>query len=66
MGIRQNNYIKLGYTYCELGKLKEAMESFKQAIRINPDLANAHFNLGIAYVRIKDRDSAFLNWQINF
>ena len=28
---------------------KEAIESFKQAIRINPDDAFAHYNLGITY-----------------
>ena len=28
---------------------KEAIESLKQAIRINPDFAIAHYNLGAAY-----------------
>ena len=29
---------------------KEAIESYIQAIKINPDFADAHYNLGIAYV----------------
>ena len=28
---------------------KEAIEALKQAIRIKPDFANAHYSLGIAY-----------------
>ena len=31
------------------GKLKEAVEAFKQAIRIKPDYPEAYYNLGIAY-----------------
>ena len=33
-----------------LGMDTEAIESYRQAIRINPDFAEAHYNLGIAYV----------------
>ena len=31
------------------GMHKEAIEAYKQAIRIKPDIANAHYNLGTAY-----------------
>jgi tetratricopeptide (TPR) repeat protein len=37
----------LGAAYLALGRSKEAIESFKRAIRINPALANAHYNLGL-------------------
>ncbi len=30
--------------------VEEAIEEYKQAIRINPDDATAHINLGVAYV----------------
>jgi len=43
---------------------KEAIESFKQAIRINPDDAFAHFNLGLAYFLLNDRDSAMEQYKI--
>jgi tetratricopeptide (TPR) repeat protein len=41
----------LGYVaaMANVGKQKEAIESFKQAIRINPDDALAHYNLGGDY-----------------
>jgi len=41
-----------GVAYYELGRYSEAVESFKQAIRINPDYAEAHYNLGVAYYKL--------------
>ena len=43
---------------------KDAVESFKQAPRINPDNADAHHNLGIAYLLIRDRNSALNEYKI--
>ena len=37
---------------------REAIESFKQAIKISPDNAKAHYNLGVAYISLSDRGSA--------
>jgi tetratricopeptide (TPR) repeat protein/phosphohistidine swiveling domain-containing protein len=39
----------LGLAYGDLGMYKDAIESYKQAIRINPDSGEAHFNLGAIY-----------------
>ena len=36
----------LGLAYVEAGMYREAIETLKQAIRIKPDLAEAHYNLG--------------------
>ena len=52
------------YAYYETGKYKEAFESYKQAIRINPDDAEAHFFLGVAYISLSDRDSALKQYAI--
>ena len=41
----------LGHAYVNSGMDKEAIESYRQAIRINPDDAEAHYNLGHAYER---------------
>jgi tetratricopeptide (TPR) repeat protein len=51
----QNNYIayhNLGFAYNDLGRQTEAIDAYKNAIRIRPDYAEAHYNLGIAYGRL--------------
>jgi len=39
----------IGYCYGSLGRYQDAIESYKQAIRIEPDYAVAHYNLGVTY-----------------
>jgi len=41
----------LGIAHADLGKHEESVESFKQAIRLDPDCKEAHHNLGIAYAK---------------
>jgi len=40
---------QLGVAYGDSGMYKEAIEAYKQAIKIDPDDAEAHFNLGVTY-----------------
>ena len=50
--VTQNNYIaynNLGAAYNSLGRYQDAMESYKQAIKIEPDYTKAYINLGAAY-----------------
>ena len=54
----------LGGAYGKSDRYEEAIETFKQAIRINPDDAVVHNNLGAAYVFLKDRDSALEQYKI--
>ncbi len=54
----------LGYYYGEAGMYKEAIEAYKQAIRIKPDLAEAHFGLGSTYLLFKDKSSALEEYKI--
>ncbi|MBO1224839.1 MAG: tetratricopeptide repeat protein [Candidatus Scalindua sediminis] len=42
----------LGYYHAESAMYKEAIESYKQSIRIYPDFADTHNNLGIAYGKL--------------
>jgi tetratricopeptide (TPR) repeat protein len=42
-------WVTLGLAYYDLGMHREAIDSFKQAIWIEPDLAKAHYYLGAAY-----------------
>ncbi len=56
--INPNLRISLGGVYYALGKYDNAIDSFKLAVLAKPDLANAHYNLAIAYRDKKDFDSA--------
>ncbi|HXM33576.1 MAG TPA: tetratricopeptide repeat protein, partial [Pyrinomonadaceae bacterium] len=47
----QNN---LGLAHFKSAKLQEAVKDFKEAVRLQPDYAEAHFNLGFAYLTMKD------------
>ena len=55
---------KLGLAYVNSNQYQEAVDAFKQAIRIKPDYAGAHYNLGFAYVILKDKDSALDEYKI--
>lgn len=48
-----NEALAEGKKLLDLDKNKEAVEVFKQAIKINPEFADAHFQLGIAYALIE-------------
>lgn len=50
--------ISLGGVYYALGRFDDAIEAFKLAVLAKPDLANAHYNLAIAYREKKDYANA--------
>lgn len=41
----------LGRAYFQMGKIKEAIASYQEAIRVVPDYVDAHLNLASAYLR---------------
>jgi cytochrome c-type biogenesis protein CcmH/NrfG len=45
--------LALGKLYQRLNRLDEAAAQFKQAIQLEPNLAEAHYHLGRIYVRLK-------------
>ena len=45
-------------------KYQKAIESYKQAIRIDPDDAEAHYNLGCVYKLLNDKGSALEQYKI--
>lgn len=53
-----NLRIALGGVYYALGKYDDAITAFKLAVLAKNDLANAHYNLAIAYREKKDYDNA--------
>ncbi len=56
--INPNLRIALGGVYYSLGNFDAAIEAFKLAVLAKPDLANAHYNLAVAYREKKDYDNA--------
>jgi len=57
-------HYNLGVAYVNLGRHQEAIDAYKQAIRITPDDAGAHSLLGVAYVTIGDKGSALEEYKI--
>jgi len=47
--LKEYLYLAIGLCNNELGNYTKAIEAYKQAIRIDPDLADAYYNLGLAY-----------------
>ena len=46
------------------GKHEEAIKSYQQAIRIDPDHALTHYYLGTSYLLLNDRGSAMEQYKI--
>jgi len=56
----ENLGLSFNRLYCKLDKV----ELYKLALRVDPDDADAHYNLGDAYIWSKDRDSALEQYTI--
>jgi tetratricopeptide (TPR) repeat protein len=56
--INPNLRIGLGGVYYALGRYDDSINAFGLAVTAKPDLANAHYNLAIAYREKKDFDKA--------
>lgn len=54
----------LGIAYGQEGLYREAIEYYKEAIRIIPDLAEAHYELGVINSILNDKSSALEEYKI--
>jgi tetratricopeptide (TPR) repeat protein len=45
------------------GRYSEAIESYKEVIKLRPNLAQAYFNLGLTYVAINDKPAATAQYE---
>ncbi len=57
-------YNMLGFSLRKQGKYDEAIRQYKKALDINPKFAEAHEYIGEAYLGIRDRDSAWEQYNI--
>lgn len=56
-------YNSLGIAYSRTDNLGKAIESYKQALKEDPDLPQAHLNLGYAYERLNQKSLAAREYQ---
>lgn len=54
----------LGLDYGRQGKHREAVKAFKEAILLKPDYAEAHYNLAITYLILKDEKAALREYEV--
>jgi len=48
----------MGWAYYKLDSLEKAIECFQRAVKINPKLAVAWYNLGLVYDTLHDNEKA--------
>jgi tetratricopeptide (TPR) repeat protein len=51
-----------GLLLAELGKFDESKKTYKEALKIEPNLAEIHNNLGLLYLKIKKLDDAVVSF----
>src|ERR1700679_3091065 len=56
---RKLKYLNSGEKYFKSGKYQEAVIQFRSALEIDPRFAAAHYQLGLAYVALKNPGSAY-------
>ena len=54
----------LGESYFELGKTEESVSAFNNAVGYDPNFDKARYNLGKALLKMGDRDSANIQYEI--
>src|ERR1051326_2764628 len=56
---RKLKFMKSGDRYFQAGKYREAVIEFRNAVEIDPQFADAHYQLGRSYLALKSADAAF-------
>ena len=56
-------YFDLGNVLDETGRMQEAINSYKTAIQLAPTYADAHYNLALAYEKLRQPRSALRHWK---
>ena len=56
-------YFDLGNVLDETGRVQEAIQTYKTALQLAPTYADAHYNLALAYEKLKQPRKALPHWQ---
>ncbi len=57
--IRKQKYLESGNRYRDKGKFREAAIQYQNAVQLDSHFAEAHYQLGEAYLKLKDYNRAF-------
>ncbi len=57
------SYFELGLAYLTLGRHKEEVQAYKEALTLNPKSALTHYNLSMAYDHLKEGRKAIHHMQ---
>ena len=57
------SYYELGRAYLALGRHEEEVQAYKEALKLNPKYAEAHYNLSMAYDYLKEGGKAIYHMQ---
>ena len=57
--VRKQKFLESGNRYRDKGKLREAAIQYANAIQVDPRFAEAHYQLGETYLKLKDYNRAF-------
>jgi tetratricopeptide (TPR) repeat protein len=54
----------MGYSLHQLGRYTEAVQQYLIAVRQKTDYASAHYNLGMSYLALNNRNGALEQYRI--
>jgi Flp pilus assembly protein TadD len=57
-------YNELGYALHQLTRYAEAIQAYQSAIRNKSDYASAHYNLGMSFIAMRNRNGALEQYRI--
>lgn len=57
------SYFELGLTFLKLGRHKDEVQAYREALSLNPKSALTHYNLSIAYDHLKEGGKAIHHMQ---
>src|SRR5712671_1028270 len=57
--VRKQKFLESGNRYRDKGKLREAAIQYSNAVQMDPRFAEAHYQLGETYLKLKDYNRAY-------